>query len=58
MPEDRLSEAHLELLIEEVENLSTGAFQSWYSSSLRWILGGGTTIALADWWIRWWSLGV
>jgi hypothetical protein len=58
MPEQQYSEEHLKLFLDEVENLSTGSFKSWYSSSLRWILGGGTTIALADWWIRWWSLGV
>lgn len=58
MPQERMTEDRLKLLIDEVEHLSIGGFQSWYSSSLRWILGGGTTIALADWWIRWWSLGI
>lgn len=38
--------------------LSDGVYRSWNQSPLGWILGGGTTLALVDLWIRWWSIGV
>ncbi len=43
---------------EQIANLSDGVFQSWNRSPMGWILGGGTTLALLDLWIRWWTIGI
>lgn len=50
--------AILERKKERVAGLSNGVFRSWNESPMGWILGGGTTLALVDLWIRWWSMGV
>jgi hypothetical protein len=43
---------------EQIADLSDGVFQSWNRSPMGWVLGGGTTLALLDLWIRWWTIGI
>ncbi|MEX0679552.1 MAG: hypothetical protein WD063_20935 [Pirellulales bacterium] len=43
---------HLERRKQQIEALSDGVFQSWNQAPLGWILGGGTLLALVDWWVR------
>ena len=43
---------------EKIEALSEGVFRSWDKSPIGWILGGGTALALVDFWVRWWTMGM
>jgi hypothetical protein len=36
----------------QLKLLSEGAFQPWNLTPFGWLLGGGTLLALVDWWIR------
>jgi len=43
---------------EKIKALSEGVFRSWNESPIGWICGGGTALALADLWVRWWTIGL
>jgi hypothetical protein len=42
----------------KLEKLNTGVFRPWNESAFGWILGGGTMLALVEWWVRWSSTGL
>ena len=53
-----LSKTTSHVWIRRTRALSEGVFKPWSDSPLRWILGGGASLALVDLWVRWWTYGL
>jgi len=41
----------------QIEGIAEGVFKPLSQTAYGWILGGGTTLALVDLWLRWWLTG-
>lgn len=56
--DEQQAKTQLEAQRKRIAALSDGGFRSWNDSALGWIFGSGMTLALADLWVRWWTIGL